>query len=74
VTGTAQQVVAGRYSAKNYVATFAGFAPLPEPRVTILVKIDGPRGGPVNGGEVAAPLFKSIAQQVLNKVNVPKSY
>lgn len=69
-TGTAQKIVNGRYSDSKYVASFIGFAPLPNPRITILVQIDEPKGG-YYGGEVCAPYFKAIAQESLLQLRVP---
>jgi cell division protein FtsI (penicillin-binding protein 3) len=71
-TGTAQKVdPSGAYSKSHYVASFVGFAPLGKPAVTILVAIDSPVGA-IYGAEVAAPVFKSIAEQTLGYVNVPQ--
>jgi cell division protein FtsI (penicillin-binding protein 3) len=69
-TGTAQKIVNGRYSTTKYMASFIGFAPLPNPRLTILVQIDEPRGA-IYGGDVAAPVFQRIAQQALLLLRVP---
>jgi len=70
-TGTAQKIDAsGRYSKRNYVASFVGFAPVPRPAVTILVAIDSPVGE-IYGAEVAAPVFKQIAEQTLGYLDVP---
>jgi cell division protein FtsI (penicillin-binding protein 3) len=69
-TGTAQKIVNGVYSDSKYVASFIGFAPLPDPRVTILVQIDEPKSS-IYGGEVSAPVFSRIAQEVLLKLHVP---
>lgn len=72
-TGTAQKVdpATGRYSATKYIASFAGFAPVNKPAITISVMIDSPQGGRHHGGDVSAPLFGAIAQQVLAYMNVP---
>jgi cell division protein FtsI/penicillin-binding protein 2 len=71
-TGTAQKVDAtGHYSHKDYVASFIGFAPVEKPAVTILVVIDTPVGA-IYGAEVAAPAWKSIAEQTLRYLNVPQ--
>jgi cell division protein FtsI/penicillin-binding protein 2 len=70
-TGTAQKAVSGHFSKTRYVASFAGFAPLPKPRVTILVQIDEPKQA-IYGGDVSAPVFQRIAQQALFKLNVPQ--
>ena len=70
-TGTAQKIdPSGAYSKSHYVASFVGFAPLAKPAVTILVAIDSPVGA-IYGAEVAAPVFKSIAEQTLGYLNVP---
>ena len=71
-TGTAQKfdIATGHYSAHNLIASFVGFAPINTPAVTILVQLDSPVG-PHEGGMVAAPVFKRIAQQVLAYMDVP---
>jgi cell division protein FtsI (penicillin-binding protein 3) len=69
-TGTAQKIVNGRYASNKYVASFIGFAPLPHPRLTILVQIDEPRGVHY-GGDVCAPFFQRIAQEALLQLRVP---
>jgi cell division protein FtsI (penicillin-binding protein 3) len=69
-TGTAQKIVDGRYSPNKYVSSFIGFAPLPNPRITVLVQIDEPTGIHY-GGDVSAPFFKKIAQQTLVQLRVP---
>jgi cell division protein FtsI (penicillin-binding protein 3) len=69
-TATAQKVEFKRYSKTKYVASFIGFAPLPQPRVSILVQIDEPQGK-IYGREVAAPIFQKIAQETLLKLQVP---
>ncbi len=71
-TGTAQKVDAtGHYSHKDYVASFMGFAPVEKPAVAILVVIDTPVGA-IYGAQVAAPAWKSIAEQTLRYLNVPQ--
>jgi len=71
-TGTAQKIdpATGRYSATQLIASFVGFAPVNNPSVTILVQLDSPVGLH-EGGSVAAPVFKRIAEQVLAYRNVP---
>jgi cell division protein FtsI/penicillin-binding protein 2 len=73
-TGTAQKIdpTTGRYSPTNVIASFTGFAPINNPAVTILVSIDSPGGYPHGGGDVAAPVFKRIAEQVLPYLDVPR--
>jgi len=69
-TGTAQKIVDGHYSDSKYLASFVGFAPLPAPRLSILVQIDEPKGK-IYGGDVAAPIFAKIAQEALLHLRVP---
>src|SRR5665213_3256323 len=71
-TGTAQKVdpATGRYSATQLIASFVGFAPINNPAITVLVQLDSPVGAH-EGGSVAAPVFKRIAEQVLAYRNVP---
>jgi len=71
-TGTAQKIdSSGTYSKTHYIASFSGFAPVRKPAVTILVVIDSPVGA-IYGREVAAPVFRSIAEQTLGYLNVPQ--
>ncbi|MFQ5816336.1 MAG: penicillin-binding protein [Terriglobia bacterium] len=70
-TGTAQKIdKTGTYSPTEFVASFIGFAPARKPAITVLVVLDSPLGR-YYGGEVAAPVFKNIVEQVLAHRNVP---
>ncbi len=69
-TGTAQKIEGGRYSNNKYLASFIGFAPLPKPKITVLVQIDEPKIGHY-GGDVSAPYFQKIAQETLMLLRVP---
>jgi cell division protein FtsI (penicillin-binding protein 3) len=70
-TGTAQKVVNGRYSQTHYVGSFAGIAPMSNPRFVIAVMIDDPSGPFHTGGAVAAPTFAALAANALRAANVP---
>ena len=65
-TGSAQKIDpnTGRYSPTQLIASFTGFAPINNPAVAILVSLDSPVGLH-EGGMVAAPVFKRVAEQVL---------
>jgi len=71
-TGTAQKVdpATGRYSKTKYVGSFAGFAPVNNPAVSIIVVLDSAQGLH-QGGQVSAPVFARIAQEVLAYLHVP---
>jgi cell division protein FtsI (penicillin-binding protein 3) len=71
-TGTAQKVdpATHAYSRTKYVASFAGFAPVNNPAITVVVILDS-AVGLHQGGQVAAPAFQRIAQQVLEYLHIP---
>lgn len=70
-TGTAQKIdpKTHAYSATKYIGSFVGFAPVDNPSVVIIVVIDEPVGS-YHGGDVAAPVFREIAEQILPGLNV----
>jgi cell division protein FtsI (penicillin-binding protein 3) len=70
-TGTAQKIdpQTKRYSSTKYIASFVGFAPVNDPAVVIIVVIDEPAGS-YHGGDVAAPVFRRIAEQILPEMGV----
>jgi cell division protein FtsI (penicillin-binding protein 3) len=70
-TGTAQKIDARSktYSKTKFVASFVGFAPVNDPAVVIIVVLDEP-GGAYHGGDVAAPVFRQIAEQILPEMGV----
>ena len=72
-TGSAQKIDpnTGRYSPTQFIASFTGFAPINNPAVTILVSLDSPVGLH-EGGMVAAPAFRRIAEQVLPYLDVAR--
>ena len=72
-TGTAQKYVAGSgYESKKYFSSFIGFLPADQPELLIAVMVDEPKW-PYYGGQVAAPLFRRIAERSLQILDrVPK--
>jgi penicillin-binding protein 2 len=70
-TGTAQKIdpKTHAYSATKYIGSFVGFAPVDNPAIVIIVVINEPEGAH-HGGDVAAPVFREIAEQVLPELNV----
>ena len=71
-TGTAQKVdpATGAYSKTKYVASFAGFAPINDPQIAVVVILDS-AVGLHQGGQVSAPIFQRVTQQVLEYLHVP---
>ena len=72
-TGTAQKVdqQTHTYSHTKVVASFAGFAPVNDPAISVAVVIDQPTVGVLYGSAVSAPVFKQLAQEVLEYLGVP---
>jgi cell division protein FtsI (penicillin-binding protein 3) len=71
-TGTAQKVTEGSkgYAKNKYISVFAGFAPLDNPELAVLVIVDEPQKQ-YYGGDVAAPAFKTILAESFNYLNIP---
>ncbi len=69
-TGTSRKLRNGRY-VSEYVASFAGFAPVSKPRIVVAVMIDEPDAGQFYGGQVAAPVFAEVAARSLRALQVP---
>ncbi|CAN5292027.1 penicillin-binding protein 2 [soil metagenome] len=59
-----------KYNAAKYVSSFIGFAPADNPAVVIAVVMDEPSSGARDGGQVSAPVFREIAEQILPELNV----
>lgn len=71
-TGTAFKSVGGHYTGKQ-VSSFAGMAPVENPRIVAMVVIDEPQGAgtAANGGMVAAPAFSKVTEDALRMLQVP---
>ena len=71
-TGTAQipNPKTGGYYKEKYMASFVGFAPVDDPRITLIVVVENPRES-IYGGSVSAPIFKAISEKVLFYLNTP---
>ncbi len=71
-TGTGQKVdpATGAYSKTKYIASFAGFAPLNNPQIVVVVILDS-AVGLHQGGQVSAPVFRRVTQQVLEYLHTP---
>src|SRR5436190_5827316 len=57
----------------KYVSSFIGMAPAEDPQIVVAVVMDEPRVGARDGGMVSAPVFREIAQQVLEEMKVAKN-
>lgn len=61
-TGTAQRAVGGRFDDEHHIAWFAGFLPMPDPRIAVVVEIEDPVEIDFWASMVAAPVFAEIAE------------
>jgi cell division protein FtsI (penicillin-binding protein 3) len=66
-TGTAQKVP---YHLNKFYASFIGFFPADNAEICIYVAFDDPKGHLHQGGQVAAPVFKQIAEKAANYLNI----
>ena len=62
-TGTAKKLKNGRY-VNSYYASFAGYFPADKPKYSCIVVIDNPKNFRIYGSDVAAPVFREIADKI----------
>ncbi len=65
-TGTSRKHVNGQYEEGSYNASFIGFFPVEKPEVVCLVMIEKPKAGGYYGATASAPIFKAIADRIIN--------
>lgn len=72
-TGTAQKIdpETHTYSKTKYIASFAGFAPVNDPAISIVITMDSPQYSMHYGASASAPVFHKLAQQILEYLDVP---
>jgi membrane peptidoglycan carboxypeptidase len=72
-TGSAQIYdYASKHYTHTYNGSFMGFAPVTNPRVVVVVTLNGTRGESGFGGSSAAPVFKIVTAEALRVGEVPK--
>lgn len=64
-TGTAHRVVNGQYQDDSYTSLFAGFAPVSDPDIVMVIAVSDPKGVDYYGGLVAAPVFSKVMEGAL---------
>lgn len=70
-TGTGQIPVNGRYNNHDFTASFVGIYPATAPRLAILVSVIRPKGAFHAGGNVAAPVFAEVAEEIGHYLGLP---
>jgi len=68
-TGTAQIPIKGHYDPNKTIASFIGFSPIDKPKFIGLVVLKEPQSSPW-GSETAAPLFFSLAKDLIIYYNI----
>lgn len=71
-TGTAQIAVEGHYDPDNTNASFIGFFPAQNPKITMLVIVNKPKTS-IYGSETAAPIFFNVARDLIQYYNIEPS-
>jgi cell division protein FtsI (penicillin-binding protein 3) len=66
-TGTAQKVKVGGGYERAYYTSFVGYFPAEAPKYSCIVIIDKPKGYNQYGSDVAAPVFKEIADNIYSR-------
>ncbi|HEY5616082.1 MAG TPA: penicillin-binding transpeptidase domain-containing protein [Bacteroidota bacterium] len=65
-TGTSRKYIDGKYSIESYTSSFAGYFPADDPQIVCLVMMDNPRSKGYYGGITSGPIFKAIAERIIN--------
>jgi cell division protein FtsI (penicillin-binding protein 3)/stage V sporulation protein D (sporulation-specific penicillin-binding protein) len=63
-TGTAQLATQGIYVKGQYASSFVGFWPYNKPDYLLLIVLGEPKGNKYYGGEIAAPVFKAVVEDM----------
>lgn len=71
-TGTANRAAANGKGYQGYTASFIGFAPADQPRLTVSCVIQDPVNGHF-GGQLCGPVFKQVMEFSLKTLKVPPS-
>ncbi len=74
-TGTTRKHIEGEGydnpGGKKYLSSFAGFGPVRDPQLALLVVVDSPKSGSIYGGEIAAPAFGRIMSEAFRHLRIP---
>ena len=69
-TGTVHKTKMGGYEENEYLSSFVGIVPASNPKYIMATLVNEPSRGLYYGGLVAAPIFKSVMEDVLRLKNI----
>ena len=70
-TGTTMKYTDGSYASRQYVSSFVGLAPIANPRFVMAISVDDPKSQDYYGGQIAAPVFADVMDDVMRIYNIP---
>ena len=70
-TGTSEKLGS---SNEEYIASFAGFAPVDDPAISIVIVLDEPQGANYSGGVIAAPVAGEVIEKTLSYLGVEPNF
>ena len=70
-TGTTMKYANGSYASRQYISSFVGLAPIADPRFVMAISVDDPRSQRYYGGQVAAPVFADVMDDVMRIYDIP---
>ncbi|HCA85919.1 MAG TPA: cell division protein, partial [Streptomyces sp.] len=69
-TGTSNRVDPETGGYRGYTASFAGFAPADDPRITVYCAVQNPTKGSYFGGQICGPIYKQVMEFALKTLKV----
>ncbi len=70
-TGTTMKYLDGSYASRQYISSFVGLAPITNPRFVMAVSVDDPKSQQYYGGQIAAPVFSDVMDDVMRIYDIP---
>lgn len=71
-TGTSEKLE--NQSEKLYIASFCCFAPANDPEIAVIIVVDEPKAGKINGSSISAPVAGEVVENTLKYLNVEPNY
>lgn len=59
---------------KLYIASFCCFAPSYDPEIAVIIIVDEPKAGKINGSSISAPVAGEVVENTLKYLNIEPNY